>query len=181
MQQAKEESITHELSHSTSRNPVMSSSTSSQITLNSTSASVQQRPIQTAIDPAHPHYAHLSQHPTTTSTATTTTASTAKPEFISHISLNNDNNTTDQWPALSDGFLDGEHSPQNVAFYSFCLGALFMMFIGFFIYSVLPRQLCVYLAILMLFHFLEYFATALWNTPKVNLDCKLVIYILLLY
>ncbi|KAI8056699.1 Isoprenylcysteine carboxyl methyltransferase family-domain-containing protein [Syncephalis plumigaleata] len=166
MQQTREGDSAHKVSQSSSESTVMPSSTSSQVTLSSTSASVQQRPIQTTVDPAHPHHAHLTQHPTT--------ATTKPVEFTSNISLNTDNNAADQWPVLSDGFLDGEHSPQNVAFYSFCLGALFMMFIGFIVCSILPRQLSVYLATLMLFHFMEYFATALWNTSKVNLDSFLI-------
>ncbi|RKP27582.1 Isoprenylcysteine carboxyl methyltransferase family-domain-containing protein [Syncephalis pseudoplumigaleata] len=99
---------------------------------------------------------------------------TNKPAVTASISLGAEGYAADQWPALSGGFLDGAHSPQNVAFYSFCLGALFMAFVGCIVYSVLPLQLSVYLTTLMLFHFLEYFATALWNTPKVNLDSFLI-------
>ncbi|KAI9594253.1 Isoprenylcysteine carboxyl methyltransferase family-domain-containing protein [Syncephalis fuscata] len=111
------------------------------------------------VDPAHSNHAHI-QHLNNVNTA-------QRPEFLTYLNLNTEKDESTEWSLL-------KHSPQNVAFYSFCLGALFMISIEFFIHSTLPSQLSVYLAALSLFHFLEYFSTALWNTSKVNLDSFLI-------
>ena len=127
----------------------------------STLAEQQQEANATVVNPAHPHHAHMLQHATIgASTSNVAASSTIQ------------SGDTANWPAYSNGFLDGLHSPQNVAFYSFCLGAVCMAGIQFIIHSTLPLQLSIYVAVLALFHFLEYFATALWNTHKVHLDCK---------
>ncbi|RKP08635.1 Isoprenylcysteine carboxyl methyltransferase family-domain-containing protein, partial [Thamnocephalis sphaerospora] len=66
------------------------------------------------------------------------------------------------------------HSPQNVALYSFALGAVCVLGLQLARYGPLPCALGIYITALALFHYLEYFATALWNGHKVNLDSFLL-------
>jgi protein-S-isoprenylcysteine O-methyltransferase len=74
----------------------------------------------------------------------------------------------------SESLLDGKHSPQNVAFYSFGLGMTFILGFQLAFSYYLPSALGIYISALSLFHFLEYFSTALWNGRKVKLSSFLL-------
>ena len=68
----------------------------------------------------------------------------------------------------------GANSPQNIATYGFLLGAtfgacVFVLATG----STLYIPFFAYVALLTVFHQLEYVMTALWNRPQLSLDCKL--------
>jgi hypothetical protein len=72
----------------------------------------------------------------------------------------------------SEGKLfDGENTPQNIATYGFGLGILAGCSVAFAITGVAYPQMWLFLMCLAIFHFLEYLATALFNGPKLNLDC----------
>ncbi|ORX95912.1 protein-S-isoprenylcysteine O-methyltransferase [Basidiobolus meristosporus CBS 931.73] len=71
------------------------------------------------------------------------------------------------------GILDGEHTPQNIASYGFLLGIVFGAGVVASTYLESP-QLCLYLAALALFHFLEYTLTAMYNSHTLSLDSYLL-------
>jgi protein-S-isoprenylcysteine O-methyltransferase len=68
---------------------------------------------------------------------------------------------------------DGKNTPQNISVYGFLLGMVCSAGIMFAIMSKsdIP-QFGIFLASLSLFHFLEYIATALFNSDKLTLDCN---------
>jgi protein-S-isoprenylcysteine O-methyltransferase len=69
---------------------------------------------------------------------------------------------------------DGENTPQNIVTYGFGLGALAGMSVALVMTGALYGQMWMFLMCLAIFHFLEYLATALFNAPKVSLDCKII-------
>lgn len=73
----------------------------------------------------------------------------------------------------SEGKLfDGENTPQNIATYGFGLGLLAGLSVVLAITGHGYCQMWLFLMGLAVFHFLEYLATALYNGPKLSLDCK---------
>lgn len=68
---------------------------------------------------------------------------------------------------------DGRNTPQNISVYGFLLG---MLCSGGIMFAILGNSdmphFGIFLAALTLFHFLEYIATALFNSDKLSLDCK---------
>ncbi|KAK9764411.1 farnesyl cysteine-carboxyl methyltransferase [Basidiobolus ranarum] len=68
---------------------------------------------------------------------------------------------------------DGEHTPQNISSYGFLLGIVFGAGFTASIYIKSP-QLCLYMAFLALFHYLEYTLTAIYNSHTLSLDSYLL-------
>lgn len=67
---------------------------------------------------------------------------------------------------------DGENTPQNIATYGFGLGILAGFSVALAATGATYSQMWLFLVCLAVFHFLEYLATALFNAPKLSLDCK---------
>jgi hypothetical protein len=80
--------------------------------------------------------------------------------------------TTDPSNDSEGRLFDGENTPQNIATYGFGLGMLAGCSVAFAATGVIYPQMWLFLMCLAIFHFLEYLATALFNGPKLSLDCK---------